>query len=653
MENYIQELFRYVNGEKRFFEISSNQIIAQFDEKLTYDDIKNLLEKETSLQMSGIEGTNYKKFKLVSFTGMNKEAITKFIEQQKGNDKAILFRSYVFTDEKGKDLSALTDTVIVRLKKERDLLVLKDAVVKYKIDTVSQCEFDSLTYSLIVNYSSNKNAMKIANELNETGLFDYVEPDLLLFIKNQTNDTYFGDQWGLKNIGQYGGTSGIDIKAENAWTITTGSSSIKIAILDTGVDLGHPDLISNLVTGYDVTGGGNNGNHSGDPHGTACAGIAAAQGNNSAGIAGVAYNCKITSIYHGGSATATQMANGIAWAITNNVKVISMSFSMTETTTFNTALSTAVSAGCILVASAGNTYLASPLAVRYPASHPDVIAVGACSPCGTRKRSAWEVSLLGTSCDTETHWGSNFGENLDVVAPGVLIPTTDIRGNDGYNPYEPIHLEMGGSKISADYANKDYTVWFTGTSAAAPHVAGIAALILSVYPKLNPTQVRWAIESTCQKINPYHVLTNPLGYIYSTNPNHPNGTWNEQVGHGLVDAYSAINKIPTIPRTINLGFHYLTGPTGVEATCQGDGFLGNPSMFPGQTQNYQVTSFTGAFISQSISVHNDYRIDLEEEPRGDYVLTGEGTSFLFVTYSIYHLGATVNSLILKFSTRLK
>ena len=91
----------------------------------------------------------------------------------------------------------------------------------------------------------------------------------------------------------------------------------------------------------------------------------------------------------------------------------------------------------------------------------------------------------------------------------------------------------GGNKITSDYTNRDYTVWFNGTSAACPHVAGVAALILSVRPNLTGQQVRNIIEQTAQKVG---------GYSYATTSGRPNGTWHQETGYGLVDAYAAVRK---------------------------------------------------------------------------------------------------------------
>ncbi len=126
------------------------------------------------------------------------------------------------------------------------------------------------------------------------------------------------------------------------------------------------------------------------------------------------------------------------------------------------------------------------------------------SNCGERKNP--------NSCDGETWWGSNFGSQLDIVAPGVLNYSTDRSGTVGYT-------------------NNNYIPNFNGTSSACPHVAGVAALILSVNPCLTGQQVRDIIEQTAQKVG---------GYSYSTTAGRPNGTWNNQMGYGLVDAHAAV-----------------------------------------------------------------------------------------------------------------
>ena len=150
------------------------------------------------------------------------------------------------------------------------------------------------------------------------------------------------------------------------------------------------------------------------------------------------------------------------------------------------------------------------------------------SQCGQRKSP--------NSCDGENWWGSNYGSALDVVAPGVKIYTTDISGSKGYN--------------SSSGENGDYNTNFNGTSAACPHVAGVAALVLSANPSLSAQEVRRIIESTAQKVGNYN---------YSYNSNRPNGTWNNEMGYGLVDAKAAVLK------ALNMN---LSGP---DMLCPDDG----------------------------------------------------------------------------------
>jgi subtilisin family serine protease len=205
------------------------------------------------------------------------------------------------------------------------------------------------------------------------------------------------------------------------------------------------------------------------------------------GISGVSPNSKLISIsinLNWGN-TPQQLANGFNWAWQNGSDVISNSWGgYAPSNIINNAIANALSQGrnglgCVLVFCTHN----DDGIVAYPASLPNVIGVGAISPNGERKSPS--------SCDRETWWGSNYGEGLDVIS------TTTWTGG--------------------------YTQTFNGTSAATPHVAGVATLILSVNPSLTTQQARNISESKAQKVNRQN-LFNPTGYMYSTTPGHPNGT---------------------------------------------------------------------------------------------------------------------------------
>jgi hypothetical protein len=191
--------------------------------------------------------------------------------------------------------------------------------------------------------------------------------------------------------------------------------------------------------------------------------------------------------------------------------------------------------GCIVVAASGNGINGvGTTTVNYPARHQNVIAVGAINNQGNRAQF------------------SDHGTNLDVVAPGVGIYTTGMLGTNNYGT--PINNGINGV----------YFPNFTGTSAAVPHVAGIAALILSVRPDLNAQQVRNAIEQNCYKSLPG----------WSVTQTRPNGTWNTELGFGLVNAYAAVNSVATKisgPATLCSGssasFLVTNAPAGYTWTC--------------------------------------------------------------------------------------
>lgn len=409
--------------------------------------------------------------------------------------------------------------------KLRDLVSLNGLLGNSKFTTAKDAFVDN-QYIVTFEDISTEQLFALVSELNQNKNIEFAEPNFTRFLKPHTTDPFYNSQWAINNQGYLGGYVGADMDVDISWTHTTGQG-IKVAIIDDGVDLNHPDLVDNLLAGYDATGnnshGGSNSSNN-DAHGTNCAGIVGAVSNNGIGIAGVAYNAKIIPIriaYSNGYPLGDErrhwisgdswIVSGINWAVNNGADVLSCSWGGgSSSTAINNAIDNAVNngrningvkKGCIVLFSSGN----NNSGVSYPATRSNVIAVGASSMCDERKTP--------DSCDGEFWWGSNYGTGIDVVAPGVKIYATDISG-------------------SAGYSTGDYYSSFNGTSSACPNAAGVAALILSVNPNFTQTQVRQILESKTTKIS---------GYTYSSNVSgQPNGTWNNEVGYGRINACQAV-----------------------------------------------------------------------------------------------------------------
>ncbi len=340
------------------------------------------------------------------------------------------------------------------------------------------------------------------------------------------NDTFWANQWDMARIGM-----------PNAWDVETGTATVVVAIIDSGFDLAHPDLVFTANTAPNYTHfnaeealAGNpppyNAGPSGVPHGTACAGLAAAAINNNAGVAGVAGGCSIMPVRLGTIPSSDRVAAGINWAANHGALVGSLSLTTTATAAATTAVANAWAAGMVLCAATGNggSNASSP-PVGFPANHANVIAVGASDQADERKRPA--------SADGES-WGSQYGAEIDVIAPGVRLWTTDEQGNNGYNLNGGPASIAGVNYASSGDAAGNYYALFGGTSGATPHVAGLAALLFSAYPALTNQQVRDIIERTCDKVNPGM-------YAYAHDAAHPSGTWHEQVGYGRINCDAALH----------------------------------------------------------------------------------------------------------------
>ena len=538
--------FYYYNESKIYLDISKERILVKFKSNINLTQKQNIISKYHELNDLSDEMyfSPLSVYLIELKKGVQSNAIESIVDSFQSMPEVEYANPFLIS-QNGTLVSTINQ-IIVSLKLPSDLDLLEKVARLYDLIIVKQNQFDRKIYHLELTDKSPGDALNIANRLHESGLFAFSEPNFLVAdLISTTNDPLVGEQWPLNNTGSNSTPAGIidsDIDVFEAWNTTTGSSDIKIAILDTGVDLMHPDLISNLLPGFDPSGNGSGGNAVGfgdDAHGTACAGIAAAVGNNNEGVAGIAYSSKIIPVQmiYNGYGSYQWVADAINWSWQNGADVLSNSWSIgIPSMIIDDAINNAVSNGrngkgsVVLFATGNDNH-----EVDFPAANPLTIAVGAMSMCDERKSPV--------SCDGETFWGGNYGTNLDVSAPGVKITTTDISGVGGYN-------------------DGDYTMSFNGTSSACPHAAGVAALILSVDPMLTTSQVRSILQGTCDKTG---------GYIYNSNiQGQPNGSWSNELGYGRVNAASAVAGV-TAPDFDMDGF----------TVSQGDCDNFDPTIYPG------------------------------------------------------------------------
>ena len=430
------------------------------------------------------------------------------------NIKSVGYVTPFYENEHG-DLFGVSHLFYVKLKNESDVNVLESFAKKYNVKILNRNKYMPLWYTLSCELCGN-NSLDMANLFYESGLFAVAVPSVMVDnIANCANDYHYQSQWALKS------TSSVNIHYCSAKEITTGSSSVIVAVLDSGIDTNHPDLSNIYTYSYDTETYGSSVVY--DDHGTKSAGIIGASANNSLGIAGIAPSSPLMSISNSlmlNVNMAEQMADGINHAYLNGASVINNSWGRNtlavDSAYINEAINNALTLGrngkgCVVVFSSGNNNYSE---VEYPSSVSGVIAVGAVDSCGILSGRSYNVP---NSCDPwfKSYPGSSFGSALSVVAPGSSVWTTTLNGN--YSPHG-------------------------GTSAAAPHVSAVAALMLSVNSNLTAAQVKTIIEKTAQKVG---------GYNYQIDNIHPNGTWCDSLGYGLVNAHAAVMEAYFYDYTIN------------------------------------------------------------------------------------------------------
>ncbi|MFG1820217.1 S8 family serine peptidase [Kribbella sp. NPDC049174] len=256
-----------------------------------------------------------------------------------------------------------------------------------------------------------------------------------------------------------------NVRVNQAWDLSKSAGAQTVAVLDTGVDAGHPDLAGHLLPGYNTFNTALPPND-GEGHGTAVTGIIAAGTGNTIGIAGVAWNAKVRPVKvldDTGSGSDANVINGINWAVKNGARVINMSLGGDgDNPILHTAIKNAVAKGVVLVAAAGNTGVSAP---HYPAAYPEVLSVGA-------------TNWYGALTDFST-----YGDTIDIAAPGYNITSTAPRAQTppGYDPY---------------------WIGLSGTSFSSPIVAGVAALVRNKWPSFTPAQVMARLKTTARDAGP-------------------------------------------------------------------------------------------------------------------------------------------------------
>lgn len=306
-------------------------------------------------------------------------------------------------------------------------------------------------------------------------------------VTSYPDDRFFGLQWGLENTGQaiteINGVAGEDINIRPVWNITTGSNEITVAILDSGLPEVVPDLAGRVVPGYNFV-SDTTSTDDDHAHGTGVTSIGFATGNNSGTMAGVDWNAKIMPVKvlnENNFGLYSWWVNGIYWAVDNGADIINMSLGGSDfSRSLEQAVTDAIASGVHVVACMMNSNTNVPY---IPAAFDGVIAVGAINNQGVR---AAPFSWGG---------GSNYGSHINLAAPGDRI--------------------IGLLRSDTEAAG-----YWSGTSMAAPMVAGVVSLMLSVNPDLDPADVEKILSETSRG----------------------DGNWNRYTGWGVLDAHAAVSS---------------------------------------------------------------------------------------------------------------
>lgn len=489
---------------------------------------------------------------------------------------------------------------------ETEITVLDSLNKLYNVTSITQLGKSMLKNTYIFRFEQKQDIYLLIEMYMKTGLFEYVEPNFIgtgggdtELLETFPNDPLFARQYNFYNDGTFTAskaTAGADTDMELAWQIEKGDSNLIVAVLDAGARMTHPEFAGRLwtnnaevVNGIDDDGNGyiddvqgwNFAYNTNDPtddhgHGTNVAGILGANSNNKIGYAGVNWNSKlmILKILNSkNSGNYDWWVDGINYAVDNGAKVLNMSVGGSGASkTLGEAIEYANEKGVVVVACMMNT---NNNVSYYPASYESTIAVGSTNPNDERSNPFF--------------WGggSNFGNHIDVVAPGNYIYGLSYNSDNNFNSY------------------------WGGTSQATPLVAGICSLLMSKDPDITPEEIRTILRNTA---------ADQVGKKSEDTPG-----FDIYYGYGRVNAHKALKYVlSAVKSEANLA-KLQVYPNPTTSSLKIDSKL--------DFQSIRITDLLGQQVFEKSYV--EYRltneINIKEIPKGVYILSlyGKDNSLVY------------------------
>ena len=606
--------YYYYQGKKFYLQERTDMLFLKIKKDVSEDAARSELMRHPEIDLSFSTLKTGEDLFLKLRSQIPGERYTSLVDELKQKD---MFENvnYAFSPlgiDDNKTFYGMNDYVIMQFKPSYSKTQIDDINKRNNVEIIQKIDVTGgETFLAKVNRNSSLNAMEVSNKYFESGVVNYSEPSLYVtnVLCDTVNDPFYPQQWSLRNVGNNvptnppGVIADVDMDVDSAWNVTKGDSTVIIAIVDTGVDTTHPDIP--LVFGYDFANNDGNPNDDGN-HGTACAGIVAARGNNNLGVTGVAYRCKIMPIKILNSAGSIPgyhvAAFGIIWAYQHGASVLSCSWGFVggASSLLYNAINDAArygrnGKGSVICIASGNEDT-SPM--RFPSiSDAEMMVVGGLAPCNKRKSPS-------DGCSGET-WGASFGPTLDIVAPCVKIYTTDRVGTPGYT-------------------TTDYTNSFNGTSSATPNTAGVCALIISANPNLTRKEVEALISLSAEKVGTYS---------YTTVKEY--GNWNNEMGYGRVNAKLALQLLASGFDRVKPDIYHdrpaYSSPDSLARTISA--IIRDNKMLAATTNRprlyYRVNGGSFNFVNASATVLDTFKFTIPAQTNGstiDYYFAAQDTA---------------------------